>query len=211
SPTRLGSRSIATSHSSIAPRSCPYTSRPASSCNVARPSRSRLRTFWDLPNVQATSALPSRTYHSGIRCGRPPGPIVAHVNTRSSSRKRASSGSDIVMLLRRDGISVPPDAVDHVTQRTTGEIAGEVVVEDGRDLVRGARPGDVRRHDHVVELPERMARRQRLAVEDVEHGARDLLALERGQERRLVDDGAASDVDQPAARLHRLERRGADD
>src|SRR6266403_745556 len=136
----------------------------------ARPSRSRLRTFWDFPYVQASSALPSRTYQSGIKCGRPPGPMVAHVSTRSSSRKRISSDSDMVMVLRRDGMSVSQRAVDHVAKRAAGEIAGEVVVEDGRDLVGRARPGDVRRHHDVVELPQRMARRQRLAIEDVENG-----------------------------------------
>jgi len=40
----------------------------------------------------------------GMRCGRRFGPSVAQVKTRSSSRKRSSSWSDIVISLRRDGM-----------------------------------------------------------------------------------------------------------
>ena len=51
--------------------------------------------LWDLAKVQASMFLPSGTYQSGIRCGRPFGPTVAQVTVRSWARKRSSSSSDI--------------------------------------------------------------------------------------------------------------------
>ena len=44
---------------------------PSSICSVARGSRSRLRTFWDLAYVQAQISPSRTTYQSGIRCGQP--------------------------------------------------------------------------------------------------------------------------------------------
>ena len=45
--------------------------------------------------------------------------------------------------------------------------------------------------DDVVEGPERVVDGQGLPVEDVEHGPADALVAERGDERVLVDHGAA--------------------
>ena len=42
-----------------------------------------------------------RTYHSGIRCGHPRGPMVAQVTVRSSARNAATSASDILICSRR--------------------------------------------------------------------------------------------------------------
>lgn len=53
---------------------------------------------------------------------------------------------------------------------------------------------DVRRDRHVRRAPQRVVRRQRLGCGDVEGGAPQVAALERGDERRLVDDAAAADV-----------------
>src|SRR5471032_211283 len=44
---------------------------------------------------------PRNTYHSGIRCGQPRGPAVAHVTVRSSARKAAASASLILICSRR--------------------------------------------------------------------------------------------------------------
>ena len=55
-----------------------------------------------------------------------------------------------------------------------------------------------------------MVERQRLDVEHVEAGAGDLLSLQRGDQRRLVDDRAARGVDEIGRRLHQREFGGAD-
>ena len=63
-------------------RSC----SPSSICSVARGSRSRFRTFWDLAYVHAQISPSRTTYHSGIRCGQPRTPLVAQMTTRCSAR-----------------------------------------------------------------------------------------------------------------------------
>lgn len=52
----------------------------------------------------------------------------------------------------------------------------------------------MRRNQHIGRIPQRIVGRQRLRVRDVERCAGDLGGLERSDERRLVDDGAARDV-----------------
>jgi hypothetical protein len=61
------------------------------------------------------------------------------------------------------------------------------------------------RKDDVVERDERMCRRERLLVEDVQRRTRDVLFGERSDERPLVDDRAARNVDQVRGRLHKGE------
>ena len=67
----------------------------------------------------------------------------------------------------------------------------------------------MRRHDDVGEPEERA--RVRLLREDVERGAGDLAALERLDERVLVDQLAAGDVDDPDAVLHPRELLAPDE
>src|SRR5207244_1390795 len=88
-------------------------------------------------------------------------------------------------------VRVPGAAVDEVEQWRAGEPAGEVGVEDRRDLLRRAGPGNVRRDHDVVEPPQRMLGGQRLGVEHVEDRAGDAARAERLDQRGLVDDGAA--------------------
>src|SRR5688572_27966669 len=97
---------------------------------------------------------------------------------------------------------VAAGAVDYVAEGAAGEIAAEIVVEDGGDLVGGAGARDVGRDDDVVEGPEGVVDGQGLPVEDVEHGPADALVMERGDERVLVYHGAAADFDEPGRRLH---------
>src|SRR3954449_12628975 len=103
---RSRSRWTTTSHSSITPRSASYDA-PVSTWRVARASRSRLRTFWDLANVHAhtceapPSPVARTTYHSGMRCGQPSRPFVAQITVRSSPRKASTSSSVIVIWERR--------------------------------------------------------------------------------------------------------------
>src|SRR5664279_1729293 len=85
----------------------PYCS-PDSTCSVARGSRSMLRTFCEAPYVHdqmrgpgSPAECPRSTYHSGIRCGQPLWPIVAHVTVRSSARKPATSAAVILICSLR--------------------------------------------------------------------------------------------------------------
>ena len=64
----------------------------------------------------------------------------------------------------------------------------------------------MRRHDDRVE-PEQRAVGRRLDGEHVERGAAELAVLDRLGERVLVDDAAASGVDQPRAGLHQRAAR----
>jgi hypothetical protein len=75
-----------------------------------------------------------------------------------------------------------------------------------RRCVRSVLPDEWGCDDDVREPPERAVGRQRLGREDVEPGAAELIVEERLDERRLVDDLAASDVDEPGAPPHRRER-----
>src|SRR4051794_11489134 len=69
----------------------------------------------------------------------------------------------------------------------------------------------MRREHDVVHLAQRMIHRQRLDVEHVEAGARDLVLAQRGEHRGLVDDGAARGVDEVGRRLHQSELLRADE
>jgi len=93
-------------HFIITPRSSRY-SVPASTCSVQRDSRSRLRTFWDFAYVQAQHSPSRSTYQSGIRCGQPSAPTVAHVSVRCSSRNARTSASLIAMAARLIGRRLP--------------------------------------------------------------------------------------------------------
>ena len=68
------------------------------------------------------------------------------------------------------------------------------------ELVRVAER--VRRPDDVGELEQRLALGQRLRVEDVEPRAGDASLAQRLDERVLVDDRAARNVDEEGGRLH---------
>src|SRR5437773_11640247 len=97
---------------------------------------------------------------------------------------------------------VASPAIHHVTEWTAGDVAGEIRVEGRRQLLGHIGPGDVWRHDDVVERPQRVDRRQRLDGEDVEHGAADAPGAERVHQGRFVHQRAAADVDEPRAGLH---------
>src|SRR3954462_3298739 len=96
------SRSRWISHSAlnITPRSSLYWS-PGSTSIVQRGSRSRLRTFCDLAYVHDQHSPSRTTYQSGIRCGQPSVPTVAHVSVRSSERKASTSSPLIAIGERR--------------------------------------------------------------------------------------------------------------
>src|SRR5467141_1286941 len=63
----------------------------------------------------------------------------------------------------------------------------------------------MRRRQHVLEMAERMLRRQWFEIEYVHGGTRYLPSLQRLDERRFVDDGTACRIDQICRRLHQVE------
>ncbi len=103
-------------------------------------------------------------------------------------------------------------------RRDVHRVRDEAAVERGGDLLgdddAGAvlrlsrRGGEMRRDDDVVELEQRA--RVRLGREDVERRACDLAALERLEQRVLVDELAACGVDEAHAVAHTRERGRVD-
>src|SRR5216684_7778357 len=67
---------------------------------------------------------------------------------------------------------------------------------------------DMRRCQHVVERPERVIRRQRLNVENVDRRPGNLLVLQHADQSLLFDDWSARRIDQPGRWLHSLQLRG---
>src|SRR5262245_26620337 len=121
---------------------------------------------------------------------------------RESDRRRTGRRREdrVRRSMARDP-SVAAGAIDNVAQGSAREVAAEVVVEQRRDFGGRAGTGDVRRDGDVVESPEWVLGRERLAVEDVEDGAADAPLAERRDERILVHHGTAPDVDEPGRRL----------
>ena len=72
-------------------------------------------------------------------------------------------------------------------------------------LASGVRNAECADSVYVGQLGQRVIRRQRLGVEDIEAGVAELAGLQRVDHRFLVDNGAARGVDQDRAWLHRLE------
>ena len=64
---------------------------------------------------------------------------------------------------------------------------------------------------HILHARERVIRRERLGVEYIEPGVADMAAVERPDERCLVDQGAARGIDQDRARFHPRDAAGVDD
>jgi hypothetical protein len=102
---------------------------------------------------------------------------------------------------RRAPMSVELDRIDNRVQRGTIEQSRRVGGEPPRDplllpTVEGRR---VRTHQDAGVRPQRRVLRERLHLEDVQRGEGDRAVVERLQQRRLVDDAAASDAgeDQP--------------
>src|SRR5581483_12417258 len=101
-------------------------------------------------------------------------------------------------------ISVSGMFVYEVQQRLPFPEALEIFNEklDGKFARVGQIIGGVRREQHVRHFPERMFGGERLAEENVEGGTAQFSVLQRVDQGRLVDDGAAADVDDDCGRLH---------
>ena len=128
-------------------------------------------------------------------------PSTARRTRRRAPSRRATDGPGRVRPARRpprgsSSASVPTPGVDHVQEGFAREIAANVLDDQVvEELVGG--PGHVRRDDDVRCIPDRIVGRQRLRREDVEDGAGDASGLQRLDQRRLVDERSARDVDEP--------------
>src|SRR3954454_8810024 len=106
--------------------------------------------FCDFENVHAhTSGAPPspvgrRTYQSGMRCGHPRGPFVAHITVRSSSRNARTSSSDILIWSRRL-MGANPTRSAQLRDRVAHRLARVVRLEHGRV----ARLGEHAAHEPV--------------------------------------------------------------
>src|SRR5664280_2737133 len=94
------------------------------------------------------------------------------------------------------GGSVASAFVDDVQQRLAAAKALHVLQKQGAiALERAWRQTGRMRGDQDVRLgPQRRVGRQRLGIGDVEAGAGKVARTKRCEQRRLVDDGAATDV-----------------
>src|SRR4051794_16140521 len=102
--------------------------------------------------------------------------------------------------------------IDDVLQRLAAPPAVEIVAEhlDRAPLPAVIDAGAMRRDNHVLHIPKRTFLRQRLGLEDVEHGALEPAGLQRVEQRRLAHDTAARDIDQDGTRLQGVESRVID-
>ena len=99
-------------------------------------------------------------------------------------------GDAAYSLIRR---SIPLLLIDDVAQLLAGGEAGDVlfVKLDPARRAALALGGDVRRDDHVLELPQRVPFGKRLGVGDVDAGSGQMLAIEGFDERAKIVDLSA--------------------
>ncbi len=103
--------------------------------------------------------------------------------------------------LRIDAIGRP------IARKKRGDVVGNVMRHRFARLADGA--AEMRREHDIGEFSQRRAD-LRFVLEYVEAGAGDLSALQRVDERGLVDNRPARGVDEVGGLLHQLELAGAD-
>src|SRR5258706_1400414 len=108
--------------------------------------------------------------------------------------------------------SVARPLVHDVHERRAGDEGAQVAREqlDRALPVARPQPRDVGGHDHLRQAPQPALGRERLVLEHVEPGAREAALLERFEQRRLVHQRPAPQVDEDGPGLHALELRAAD-
>src|SRR5262249_2601521 len=74
-----------------------YGATSSSTTIAARGSRRRLRHLTKSPQVVKTSSSPSSANHTGIRCGCPPGPLVAPFAGRVPWLRKARISSGVIL------------------------------------------------------------------------------------------------------------------
>mmetsp|Transcript_20290 Transcript_20290/g.61860 ORF Transcript_20290/g.61860 Transcript_20290/m.61860 type:complete len:510 (+) Transcript_20290:320-1849(+) len=112
-------------------------------------------------------------------------------------------------LLREGQVGRVDDADDRLLGKGGDERVCDLLGDLALRLER--RGAEVRRRDKLGVLNQRpLVLRRRLRLEHVNRGAGDVARLQRGEQVRLVDDAAASAVDDAHTRLHRRDRRLVD-
>ena len=111
-----------------------------------------------------------------------------------------------------DRRSVDGRHVDGVTDDAAAQHIGDLFGDFDADRFLRLRGGSakVRRQDHVRKRPQLAVLGQRLVLEHIEPGGRDLARLDRLDERALLDDPAAGAVEDPQTLLRLGERRLVD-
>src|SRR6266550_2386382 len=135
------------------------------------------------------------------------------VSLRSGKRSCVQCWSGSAPQSEASPLSVQPLLVQHVAERFADQIAAQVLAEDVGDprVFLRDRARRMRAEDHVRHLPEWRARRRWLVAQDVERRAGQSFFLQRSDQRVLVEEGAAADVDHHGARPKLSELAFADD
>ncbi len=100
--------------------------------------------------------------------------------------------------------SIPPRQIHDVAQLVATQITCQVVQEElGLALLEVRRaPTVMGRDHHVWQIPQRRVRRQGFLIEDVQRRTPDLPLSQGLDERFVIDNGAAGDIDQPSVGSH---------
>src|SRR6266550_4511617 len=93
-----------------------YGATSSSTTIAARESRRRFRPLTESPQVVNTNSSPSSANHTGIRCGWPPGPLVATLAVRVPWLRKARISSGVILR----GMSAPRDATEGPAPRRGG-------------------------------------------------------------------------------------------
>src|SRR5438270_716549 len=73
-----------------------YGATSSSTTTTARGSRRRFRPLTESPQVVNTRSSPSSRNHTGITCGRPPGPLVASLAVRVPWLRKPRTSSGVI-------------------------------------------------------------------------------------------------------------------
>src|SRR5690606_5391073 len=135
-------------------------------------------------------------------------------SVRLADASRASSTKSFLSPLRGRScrVSVPARGVDDVEQRSARDPSSEVVEQDVSAAFRRRSGGGavVRSDDHVGQVPEGTARRQRLRPVRVETGGGDRAVAECLEQGVVVDDSPSRHDDQVSMSWHQRELLGPD-
>ena len=126
-------------------------------------------------------------------------PALRHLREEAAHRLGEPDPGYLLLV----GLGVHGRQVHRVHDDTPQQRVGDLVGDGERDGRLGlvGRRAQMGRHDHLLELEERVIGRRRLLLEDIERGAGDAARLDRARQRQLVDEAAAGAVDEARARL----------
>src|SRR5579884_1849238 len=208
-PITAVTENSATSTMSIWPLSA-YGTALTSAVGMITKSDVPVALCWLMPRIStmpgtriAAPPMPSRPLSRPVRT-----PMIAIA--RQWARTSSSNAAALAIRQRRQPLA----------QGSVHQPARPAPAQHAHHLVERLRPvqldrlarvhRDVRRHDHVVHLEQRVVRVDRLVLENVESGAGQLAGPQRLDQRRLVDDRPAAGIDEVGGRLHQRELRSRD-